>query len=256
MIQTFCTYNLGDNIVQLNYLRKLAKRYPDQKFIHAVNGGLLPQLKDVIADVSTISLIDLSQKDPSAIDAWKNRNGDFFAHVKRDDWAAFYVEFFARLSADLGVENPITQPSDLLFDYPAIAAKSYPEIDFLIINSTPLSGQFRKFWPEQLDLLIGKLKAKGYSVVTTSRSSHEVACTQTYVPPMTITDIGALSRRCKYIFGIATGPIWPTFNIWNLETVKLRVILLDGERIDIAPNTYHVESIDDGMKLLQERGLL
>lgn len=256
MIQTFCAYNLGDNLVHLNYLRKVAARHTDEQFIHAAPAAQLSQLREVVAEIPAISLIDLSQKDAAAVDVWKNRNQDFFGHQKRNDWAGFYVEFFARLSADLGVENPITKPSDLLFDYPAITARTYPEIDFLIINSTPLSAQFRKFWPEQLDSLVGKLKAKGYSVVTTSRSSHDVPCTQTYTPPLTITDIGSLSLRCKYIFGIATGPIWPTFNVWNVASVKLRVILLDGERIEIVPNIRHVESIDGGMKILQEHGIL
>lgn len=256
MIQTFCTYNLGDNFVHLNYLRKLAALYPDEKFVHAAQASLLPQLRDVVSDIPTISLIDLAQKEASSINIWKNRRGDFFGHQKRNDWAGFYLEFFEVLSRDLGVKNPISISTDLLFDYPAIYAKKYPKVDFLIINSTPFSNQFRNFWPEQLDAVVGKLASKGYSVITTSPSSHQVPCTQTSTPPMTVSDIGSLSLGCNYIFGVATGPIWPTFNVWNVSSVKLRVLLLDGERIEIAPNTHHVERINDGVKILEEHGIL
>ncbi|MDE2020336.1 MAG: hypothetical protein KGJ13_08380 [Patescibacteria group bacterium] len=256
MIQTHCDYNFGDSLVHLNYLRKLAVLYPEKQFVHAAKAALLPQLREVVQDIPAISLIDLSQKQPESINIWKNRNGDFFKHQKRYDWAGFYLEFFDILSRDLGVENPIKQPEDFLFDYPGITAKKYPPIDFLIINSQPFSGQFVNFWGEQFDWLIGKLREKKYSVVTTAPCSHPVPCTQGHAPPMSISDIGSLSLHCKYIFGVATGPIWPTFNVWNLETVKLRLLLLDGERIEIAPNTYHAESVGDGIKILKQHGVM
>lgn len=256
MIQTHCDYNFGDNLIQLHYLRKLATNYPEKKFVHAAKAALLPQLREAVQDVPAISLIDLSQKQPESINVWKNRHADFFNHRKRYDWSGFYVEFFHKLSRELDVENPLTKPADFLFDYPSISAKKFPEIDFLIINSMPFSGQFVNFWAEQFDWLIGKLKEKGHSVVTTAPCSHPVPCTQGHAPPMTISDIGSLSLRCKYIFGVATGPIWPTFNVWNVETVKLRVLMLDGERIDIAPNTFHAERIGDGIKVLKDHGVM
>jgi hypothetical protein len=73
---------------------------------------------------------------------------------------------------------------------------------------------------------------------------------------LTVTSIGTLSLSCKYIVGASTGPSWPTFNIWNKETVKRRVILLDNEDVNIAPNTVCCKTVGDAKKMLELEGVI
>ena len=60
---------------------------------------------------------------------------------------------------------------------------------------------------------------------------------------LSVTDIGKISQNCHTILMVSTGPSWPTFNIFNQESVKLRIILLDSERVNLSPNTIHCDSI-------------
>ena len=73
---------------------------------------------------------------------------------------------------------------------------------------------------------------------------------------MTVTDIGALSRHCNAIIMVATGPSWPTFNIFNQSTVELRIILLDNEKINMTPNTVHVQNEAGVLAVLTKTGLV
>lgn len=249
-----CDWHLGDHLAHLHYLRKQAVRYPEHYFVHAANFDYLPQLIEVVSDISNISLIDLEHKPEFSQDAWKNRDNFFVHSANGNNYAALYIDFFKYYSEKIGLESPIHAPSDLLFDYPAILRKRYANFDFLVINSAPMSGQFIGFNPNDFDELIGKLIERGYSVVTTAPSSHNVPCTKSN--GLSISAIGGLSLSCKYIVGGCNGPSWPTFNIWNTHSVLLRILLLDREQVLIAPNTEHAKTMLELTSILRERDLL
>jgi hypothetical protein len=51
--------------------------------------------------------------------------------------------------------------------------------------------------------------------------------------------------------------MWPTFNIWNADTIKTRILLLDTERVDILPeHTVHANHLSLVPEILKDRGLL
>ena len=56
-------------------------------------------------------------------------------------------------------------------------------------------------------------------------------CPSTLEQGMDVTSIGALSNRVTHIEGIATGPLWTTFNVFNQLSVKSRVIY--GRTFDV-----------------------
>jgi hypothetical protein len=255
IINTFCTYHLGDNLVHINFMRRAVARNPwDFQFVHAVSEPYLPQLRETVADLPTVKLIGLSEKPDNAIDVWKNRNADFYGNPLRDDWAAYHVEFFDKLATEIGVKNPLRGPYDFLFDYPACGpiANDYVQFepfDFLIVNSQPLSSQANvrasDYWP-----LVEKLLLKGYSVVTTEPTPLGNPTTR----PRTISGIGQMAHSAKYILGVVTGPMWPTLSIWN--TPELRVHILERERVEIAANTEHATGVERATGILIEHGLL
>lgn len=251
-VHTFCRYHLGDNLIHLNYTRRLALAYPDVCFVHAADKHYLRQLREVVEDIPRIALVPLEEAGAEAVDVWKNRKGDFYGHRLQADWVNYHLEFFDKLSLDLGFKTPIRCPDDLLFDYPAIKMISSGVFnsEILIINSPPLSGQCQA--PGDFNWLIPGLVDRGHSVITTAFSQfpHRAPTTSA-----TVSCIGAMSLHCKYIIGHATGPIWPTFNIWNKDTCE-RIIFLDSERINLCPNTTHVRNVNQALAILSARGLM
>lgn len=253
MIETFCNYHLGDQLVHLHYTRKLVERDPSLCFTHAAPPILLPQLYEVVTDLPQIKLIECDAKSDRAIDVWKNRKGDFYTHPKRDDWVAYHLEFFDALSRELGLDSPLQEARDFLFDYPAIIDNEHEDkFDFLIVNSPPLSNQCQGYEPAQMDRLIGILADKGFSVITTLPSGLQ-GIPYTHC---TVTKIGGISLQCENIVGVATGPMWTTMNVWNEDTVALRVLLLEPERVNIAPRTHHANSVERAIGILIEEGAL
>ncbi len=260
IIRTHNAYHLGDNLVHLHFLRKVALADPYHKFVHAAQWQYLKQLQDVVADVHNIELTDFNYTTPSdSINAWRGDNQFWYSHPDRLDFVKFHVEaWFPYLADKMNVENPIKCQTDMLFDYPAIAASlllSHPSFDVLLINSQPGSGQFASYSAWELGNLGGQIAEKGFSVIATAQVVHrDIVCTED--ANLSITQIGHLSLHCHTIVMVATGPCWPTWNVWNRDSIKLRVILSDNERVNLAPNTMHCARIEEAAEVLKKAGLL
>ncbi len=259
--RTHNAYHLGDQIVHLNFLRKVALANPDRQFVHAAQWQYLKQLQDVVADVPNIKLTDYNYTTPSdSINAWRGDNQFWYSHPDRLDFVKFHVEaWFPFLADRMGVENPIKCAKDMLFDYPAIAASpgllNHPPFDVLLINSAPGSGQFTGFNEWELGKLGCDIAEKGFSVISTAPTpSSKIPCTADQ--NLSVTQIGHLSLHCHTIVMVSTGPSWPTFSIWNQKSIKLRVILLDSERVHLSPNTMHCARIEEAREVLKKAGLL
>jgi hypothetical protein len=257
---TYNAYHLGDNLLTLHYLRGLAKAYPAFHFTHAAPATYLGQLAPLAADLPNLSLSALhdSPPPPTAHNAWLGADGWFYGQPDRHDFVAIYLRHFRRLSQALGLPSPFTKARDLLFDYPAL---QMPAADggvarILVVNSPPQSGQFQSFSHDGFDRVIALLDAAGHNVITTSPSLiADIPCTQ--AQRMDVTAIGRLAQRCTAIIGVPTGPMWPTFNIWNADTIKTRILLLDTERVEILPeSTVHANHLSLVPELLKTAGLL
>jgi len=88
------------------------------------------------------------------------------------------------------------------------------DIDILIVNSSPRSGQYRYDKP-LWDRYIQKLNSS-CKIATTEFVSNEVISLHTY----NLKDITAISINVKYIIAINTGPLLPLFNTYTLNNVK------------------------------------
>lgn len=277
-------FHLGDNLVHLHFLRHLALRHPEHTFVHAIKESYLNQLRESVEDVPNVTLIGLEEMEryPGCrwINAWKNAGcamgpdvpftpGFWDTHPRRNDFSAFYLELFGILARQMGLESPFREPADLWFDYPKIReSKNCRAIldavggafDFLVVNSAPLSGQLRAFKgdPEHLTPLIEELAARYRLIVTSPMNrtpgSPPVPCTQDY--GLSLTDIGTLSLHCRYLLMVSTGPSWPTFNVWNRQTVKLRVLMVDAEQLNLGGNLVQANTRDAARAILAEHGLL
>lgn len=266
VIATFNAYHLGDNLLSLHYLRALAKAHPEIHFTHAAPAGYLDQLVPLAADLPNLSLHPLATSVPNrirdAVNTWLGADGWFYNQPDRHDFVAIYHRHFANLSRALGLACPFAgaDPRDLLFDYPALERGSTPVSNpcqrrILVINSAPQSGQFQAYDPAAFDRIITSLTEAGHIVYATAPSRTATLCTLDF--RMDITEIGLLSQAADAIIGVPTGPMWPTFNIWNADTTTLRLLLLDTEQVNILPeHTVHANHLSLVPELLKDRGLL
>ena len=253
-VTTFSDVRLGDNLAHLHFLRKVAQANPDVTFEHAAHLCYLPQLIDVVADLPNIVLRDVRYIEKKrAINSWKNAGRFWERHELRNDYGAFMVAFFDKLAAEMGVANPIKTPADLLFDYPAIKDTAAEPFDFLVVNSEPMSGQWRSMDIGDVDQLAIDLSLR-HKVVTTRPVRPFIPCTQR--TNVSVTGIGGISRFCKCVVMISTGPSWITFNVWNQKTVKLRIVFLEEERVELSPNTHTTNRVEVARELLREKCLL
>ncbi len=259
--RTHNAYHLGDNLVHLNFLRKVALANPDRQFVHAAQWQYLKQLRDVVAVVPNVELKDFNYTTPSdSINAWRGDKQFWYSHPDRLDFVKFHMEaWFPFLSDRMGVENPIKCAKDMLFDYPAIrhgldGDEDGNDFGVLIINSPPGSGQLPNYDAYELGNLASSIAGKGHKVIATYQTPQfPNVC---YTRNSTVTRIGALSLYCHTILMVSTGPSWPTFNIWNQDTVKNRIILLEPERVNLSPNTMHCATVDEAAEVLKGAGLL
>lgn len=260
---TYCEFQIGDSLIHLHFLRKLAKQRPGERFVHAVNSAHFSQMEEVIEDIPQIQLIRCSERPARSLLIWKNWSGFWERHPLRNDYAGFHLDWFRNLSARMGVECPFHSIEDLAFDYPALL-KPTPlsaPFDILFINSAPCSGQFREYLsgpggcnnPDVFASLIERLSAKN-KLITTAKCSQPATCTLDH--GITCTGIGNLSLYCHTIIAVSTGPSWPTFNVWNWRTAKRRIIFLNEEHLNMAPNTVEVGTIAQAEQELRRANLL
>jgi len=233
MIHTYNEYHLGDQLIHLHYLRQVCKENPHLEFTHYCNPQYHAQLQPLCEDVP-ITIADLSIP-PGAVNSWIGYKNFFYNHGARRDWVMFHQSWFDYLSDRLEVANPIACREDFLFDYPRLNRFDYPAYDYLIINSPPASGQLPDYTPQFFENRVKNLLNEGKTVVTTYPTGM-CQCTLDY--GQDVTGIGALSNMVKHIEAIDTGPLWPTFNIFNKDKVLSRTIYgTTSDRIDLAPNT-------------------
>ena len=255
-VSTFNALHLGDNLIHLHFMRALAKKYPDVTFTHGAPDEHLAQLYPLWSDLPNLTVKSIAEVGQGAINAWRGAGGWFYQQPDQYDFLSIHLRWFRHLADLMGLESPIHCAADMLFDYPALHA---PNADcgmfhVLVVNSPPMSGQWRGYSHDGFDRIIRTLYDAGHSVVTTSPSLNgHIPCTRDQ--GMDITAIGRLSQRCTAIIGCVTGPLWVTLSAFHDPGI-LRIHLLDHERVDLAPNTVHANSLSLVPEILKDRGLL
>jgi len=240
MIHTYNEYHLGDNLVHLNYLRRACKENPDFEVVHHCNPAHASQLLPLTEGLP-IQLGDLYVP-PGAINAWIGIDNFFYEHPQRNDWVNFHLAWFDKLSSVMEISNPMACRDDFLFEYPALNAPTEYDFDYLIINSQPQSNQLPDYSPSFFQNRVRNLLNDGAKVITTAQTGM---CPSTLEMGLDVTGIGNLSNYCQHIEGVATGPMWTTFNIFNVNKVLSRTFYCAHQSVNITDNTITKHSISE-----------
>jgi hypothetical protein len=235
VVSTYCAWHLGDNLTALHYLRSLAKGRPDFLFVHFLRPQDVLQCSELVLDIQNIQLKDITGVDLSGmVDLWKGSEGFYFKYDYPIDFGAAFLDFFDLVSKKIEIPMPFGRTDDLLFDYPAILVdRMVMPFDVLLVNSVPLSGQFAGFSEADFAQLARDLVLGGYSVVTTKKIPG-LPCT--LEARLTVTGIANLSLKCKYLIAVCTGSMWPSFNVFNNDSLQFKFVLNSHEIIDFGNN--------------------
>jgi hypothetical protein len=254
VIHAHNAFRLGDNLVQLNFLRRLCLQNPELEITHYYNPELcrFEEIDALRSDISRrlfLKTIDQAPKD--SIDSWRGSDGYWYGHPDRLDFAKFHLCWFEELASRMAVKNPIRKTEDLLFDYWALESfiPMTEDFDVVVINSPGLSNQFTNFNKDDFTVLISKLVAKGHRVITTAPTEICPAFEN-----KNVTWIGATAAKAKAIIGTSTGPSWPCLNVHNKDAFHL--LCADTENVILTERGQMARSAFHAIHILEEVGLL
>jgi hypothetical protein len=252
---TFNEWHLGDNLIHLNFLRRLAVEHPDCQFVHACRAEYHEQLHPVLRPLANVKIVPLKGRNPNGIDSWRNRGAWLPYEAQsplRLDWVSFYLGFFDDLARRMGLPTPIHSKEDLLFDYPALRDDTAlrGHWDVLVCNNSGFSRQLRGWKEGDWDDIIDRLLKAGRSVVCTQPARTRTDCTWEH--RISVTGVGNISLHADRIIGCPCGPMWPTFNIWNQQNP--RIVVLSKETVALGSQTRHARSKTDLLGIMQADG--
>lgn len=218
----------GDNILNLKFLyNNAAILKANDIFIYYYypvgNIGKVEELSKYV-DKDVVQL-ETGAPPPEVIELWMKNPIDgitAFSNFTRY-YSLLYESILRRFGLDnKGIDTSLFQKEDYLLSIYEKLEEPYKNIDILVLNAEPKSGQFI-YNKATFDELVRGL-SKHFRIVTTTPVD---SIPSTMGGGLSLQDIGAVSTHAKYIFGINSGPLIPCFNAATKASVK-KWILLDS----------------------------
>jgi hypothetical protein len=253
-------HHLGDNVFNLIFFNNI-KNYLENNNItiyYYCQPVYFHQLKEFIQSEKII-LCDIKNKPPRSIQLWIETPVFNFifsnilsrshnkilknVNINKVYYNVFYKIFFNKvlqtINFPLQLEKFYYEDQDLLTRHDNLQEK-YKNIDILILNSHPLSGQYN-YNKGEWDNYICELN-KRYNIVTTTKVNNEIKCTTD--DNLTIKTIAAVSTKVPLIIAVNSGVVPGLLNIYTLKNVK-RFYTFDNRSCYSYPNFISREKIYD-----------
>lgn len=245
---------LGDCLLHAHWMRAAMKANPGVRFGFFVREEILGEIWDALHGVDRV-LAPL-QHAPSDSIVVPLHAADMPHGMDLTDFVGCKVWQYQRISEVAGLRPALLGRNEWLMDCPEILRPSILTHDFdvLVINAEPRSGQWMGYYPADLGSLVADLRKK-CRVVTTHKAPG-VDCLVTDHYALSVAQIGNLSLHCRAVVAVATGPIWPTFNIFNRDRNLLRVVLIDRERLDFGLPVEHCATVERAKEVLASNGFI
>jgi len=221
IIDLYNYYHLGDSIFMMILFYNIKNYIENNNIIinYYCNIEYHKQLNEFICS-NNINLLNYTGSE-NGLNVWIGNTEfeiNYFNHNNKTSYNDFYIIFFNQLLNKINIPYKIEylQYSDpeLLSRYDRLNDK-YKNIDYLIINSIPLSGQF--YYNENNWATLCIELNKKYRIVTTKKV-NDILCTLD--DNLTVKDIAALSIKVKKIIAVNTGVVPGLLNEYTLNNVE------------------------------------
>ena len=219
VISFYNEHHYGDNILNLKFLYNISSSLANRKIHYYYQDKYNKQKElDRYVNKDIVQLLPLASKPADAIHLWMGNN---IGNVISTDFERYYELLYKNILSSLSINAPIDtslyQPEPYLEDiYKGLNAK-FHDLDVLIINSHPQSGQLKTYDKAPIDAMCIRLQGK-YKIATTTPVNYAIPCTMR--DGLFLQDIGAISTHAKYIIAVFSGPITACFNSSTKKNVK------------------------------------
>lgn len=234
-------YHLGDNIFNMLLFKNIKKYIEDNQIIiyYYCQPEYIKQVSE-FNDSQNVIIKEIDKKPHNSFELWIDREIKGFSWTKlhnknvsigknRTNYDTFFVYFFNIALHVLNIRVTLKKfyykDKDLKHRYINLNKKhknKYKNIQVLILNSQPLSGQFnynKSEWDDHINHL-----SKKYNVITTTKVDG-IACTMD--DKLSVKDIAAISAKAKIIIAINSGVVPGLLNKYTLNNVK-QVYIFDN----------------------------
>ena len=250
-------FHLGDNILNLKFFFNISDimklngitiyYYYDDSYKNNKRGEL-----ERFVNKDTLNLCSIKDKPADAIELWMGNPIDGYDYLVLD---TFFDAFYKKILKTIGLEGKnistsLYQPEPYLQDIYNNLDDKYKNLDILVINAEPQSGQFQ-YDKESFNNMCISLHKK-YNIATTSPVNDDIKCTMK--DNLMLKDIGAISTHVKYILGVHSGPVTACFNSDTNNNVKKWILFVSNNtrhadpKFVILNNTYETSKIENYLK--------
>jgi hypothetical protein len=218
-LHLFNKYHLGDCMFVCIYFYAIQYYIEanDIEIVFYINPEYISQIREFIpsSNISICSIEKLNSNNNN-ICTWIGSSINSYHNFALDSFLSIFLSNLSThvLKIPITMTNLIYEDLDLLERYANLDVK-FHDLDILLINSNPLSGQVKHFDETKTKEYIIKLHKK-YKIITTKKVV-DIPCTLD--DNLTIKDIAAVSTRTKIIMAINTGPLTGLFNKYTFEYV-------------------------------------
>jgi hypothetical protein len=242
-------HGLGDSVFNMILFYNI-KQYIEGnniRIFYYAKKDYLSQLREFNCS-NNVFLNSIDKAPNFSLELWINN--DFFEYThshaellqKPLNYNIFYKNFFnivlKKLNINLPIQRMLYYDDELINRYNNLPIK-YKNADIMILNSTPLSGQYeynKAIW----DNYIIKLN-KHFKIITTTKV-HNVLCTGD--DKLKIKDIASLSTKAKVVIAINSGVFPGLLNYYTLTSVK-HFYIFDNRCYYSYPNFENKNCITD-----------
>lgn len=233
-------HHLGDTIFTLMYLNQIADHLKSNnirvKFY--INPSYIEQTREFIPN-SQVEVLPLDHRPENAYNIWMGKYFDTFKgnrFTQLNNYIIHTHNIFAK-RAGLPIMKNYEYSDPRLLDRYETLDDSCKNLDILILNSEPKSGQY-KYNKDEWDSTVRNLASK-YKVITTTKVNG-VPCTTDF--KYSVKDIAAISTHAHYIIAVNSGPLVGCFNIDTLRYTKKWFVFDNINHYDL-PKIVHPSSL-------------
>ena len=211
IIHAHCDYHLGDNIINFIFFYKM-KEYIEANNI-IIHYYCHEQYHKNILDFNCSKNIKIFNHEKTGFHLWQ-ANTTIRHNFTEDTLCQLFKDFLSLNNIPLTIDTFEYQDNDLFERYNSLHDE-YKNLDILIINSQPKSGQYhynKYIWNN----FIVKLSNK-YKVATSEKVNDDIISLHDF----SVKNIAAIALNVKIIITINTGPSIPLYNTDILNNVDV-----------------------------------